>query len=54
MDLGGETDPKLVEFLLDSRNYPEQPVSIAFHETHISQVFVGDRIVYKIKKPVNL
>jgi uncharacterized protein len=53
MDGNRTVDPKLVHFLLDPRSYPEQPISIAYHETHISQVFVGDQIAYKIKKPVD-
>ena len=49
-----EVDPKLIEFLLNPDNYPEEPHSIEHYETHISHVFVGDSLVYKIKKPVNL
>jgi aminoglycoside phosphotransferase family enzyme/predicted kinase len=52
------TDPAeylhaLTDFLMDARSYPEEPASIIRYETHISLVFVGDRIVYKIKKPVD-
>ncbi len=43
----------LKEFLLNPSNYPEMPREIKYFETHISQVFVGDRFVYKIKKPVD-
>ncbi len=43
----------LKDFLLDPNNYPEKPREIKYFETHISQVFVGDRYVYKIKKPVD-
>ncbi len=43
----------LIAFFLKPSSYPEKPSSITHHETHISQVFVGDAYVYKIKKPVN-
>jgi uncharacterized protein len=49
-----EVERKLVDFLLNPDNYPEKSRAIVHHETHISQVFVGDSYVYKIKKPVNL
>lgn len=48
-----QTDPKLVEFLLEPGSYPEKPKKIEHFETHISHVFVGDTKVYKIKKPVD-
>jgi len=41
------------EFLLNPKNYPEKTQEIKYFETHISQVFVGDKYVYKIKKPVD-
>lgn len=44
---------ELKDFLLNSANYPEKPKEIKYFETHISQVFVGDEYVYKIKKPVD-
>ncbi len=34
--------------------YPEKPSSVTFRETHISRVYILDRHVYKMKKPVNL
>lgn len=43
----------LKDFLLKPENYPEKPSRIEYFETHISQVFVGDKYVYKIKKPVD-
>ncbi len=46
-----DNDP--AAFLLDPRSYPERPSAVVHHETHISHVFVGDKFVYKIKKPVN-
>ena len=33
--------------------YPERPTRIELVQTHISSVFIGDKYVYKIKKPVN-
>jgi len=47
------TERALIDFLLDSRNYPERTRAVSHLETHISHVFVGDRFVYKVKKPVN-
>lgn len=44
----------LLEFLSQKSNYPEKPSQIIHYETHISHVFVGEEVVYKIKKPVNL
>lgn len=51
----GSPEPSraLIDFMIDARSYPEEPTSIVCYETHISLVFVGDRLVYKIKKPVN-
>ncbi|MCX7990905.1 MAG: AAA family ATPase [Proteobacteria bacterium] len=43
----------LKDFMLNPKNYPERPKEIKYFETHISQVFVGDEYVYKIKKPVD-
>ncbi|MGC9324009.1 MAG: hypothetical protein ACP5G0_04585 [Desulfomonilia bacterium] len=43
----------LVEFLCDPRAYPENPGSVDLVQTHISWVFIGDRYVYKVKKPVD-
>ena len=48
-----EVDPKLIEFLLNPDNYPEKPHVVDHYETHISHVFVGDSIAYKVKKPVD-
>ena len=41
-----------VEFLSRPQAYPERPSGVARIETHISHVFVTDRYVYKLKKPV--
>jgi aminoglycoside phosphotransferase family enzyme/predicted kinase len=48
-----EVDSKLIEFLLNPDNYPEKPHVVDHYETHISHVFVGDSIAYKVKKPVD-
>ena len=44
---------KLIEDLINPSAYPENPNKIKFVQTHISTVFIGDKFVYKIKKPVN-
>ena len=44
---------KLIEDLMNPSAYPENPNKIKFVQTHISTVFIGDKFVYKIKKPVN-
>jgi len=48
-----ETSQRLINFLLNPRNYPERPLAISHLETHISHVFIGNDFVYKIKKPVD-
>lgn len=50
------TDHKLlVQSLLQGRLFPEQkPQTFHLIETHISSVIVGDDVVYKLKKPINL
>jgi hypothetical protein len=39
--------------LLDANAYPEPTKKVELIQTHISFVFLTDRFVYKIKKPVN-
>jgi uncharacterized protein len=41
-----------VQFLSQSRSYPEQPTRIEVIETHFSWVFLTERHAYKLKKPV--
>lgn len=41
-----------VSFLRDPGAYPERPGRVDVIETHISWVFLTDRFVYKLKKPV--
>lgn len=40
--------------LLGPSAYPESTVSVDFKETHISRVYLTDKHVYKLKKPLNL
>ena len=49
-----DTNPKLIEFLLAPRSYPEGTSAVTHMETHISHVFIGDTLVYKIKKPLDM
>lgn len=41
-----------VAFLADPAAYPARPRHLVCRETHMSWVFIGDRFVYKLKKPV--
>jgi aminoglycoside phosphotransferase family enzyme len=43
----------MIEDLMKSTAYSEKPKKIKFVQTHISNVFIGEEFVYKIKKPVN-
>lgn len=44
----------LVRDLLDPRAYPDpRPASVSLKETHISQVFLTDREVFKVKRAVS-
>ncbi|HWB08060.1 MAG TPA: AAA family ATPase [Pirellulales bacterium] len=42
----------LVDLLLHPSAYPDRPSRVELVETHISWVFLTDRFVYKLKKPV--
>jgi aminoglycoside phosphotransferase family enzyme/predicted kinase len=44
----------LREILQDPAVYPEPTTTVEVRETHISLVFLTDRYVYKIKKPIDL
>jgi len=44
---------KMIDDLMHPSAYPEAPKNITLAQTHISTVFIGDKFVYKIKKPVN-
>ncbi len=43
----------MIDDLMHPSAYPEDPGNITLAQTHISNVFIGDEFVYKIKKPVN-
>lgn len=43
---------RLLKLLLDPRTYGNGTASVELRETHISWVFLTDRHVYKVKKPV--
>lgn len=44
---------KLIKSLLDPKAYPEATAKVRLVETHVSFIFLTDRFVYKVKKPVN-
>ncbi|MGD2125589.1 MAG: phosphotransferase [Desulfobacteraceae bacterium] len=43
----------IIEDLLDPASLPDETKNVSVVQTHISIVFVADRFVYKVKKPVN-
>lgn len=47
------TQQKMIDDLMQPSAYPEMPETITLAQTHISNVFIGDKFVYKVKKPVN-
>ncbi|MBL8828016.1 MAG: AAA family ATPase [Planctomycetaceae bacterium] len=47
-----DQERRVVEFLRRRTSYADIPRTVQLIETHISQVFVTDRFVYKLKKPV--
>ncbi len=44
---------KLLKAMQDPGFYPEQPPHVEIMETHVSTLFLTDRYVYKVKKPVH-
>jgi aminoglycoside phosphotransferase family enzyme len=46
-------NPSMIKDLLDPSSLPDVTKNVSLVQTHISTVVVGDRFVYKIKKPVN-
>jgi len=44
----------LIRGLSDPAVYPHHPQSVQVIQTHISVVFIAGRLVYKVKKPLNL
>ncbi len=43
----------LIEDLLNPASLPDETSTVSLIQTHISMVFIADRFVYKVKKPVN-
>lgn len=50
---GERMEQQLINSLLDVNCYPEPTDSVRHIQTHISHIFITDRLVYKIKKPVD-
>jgi aminoglycoside phosphotransferase family enzyme/predicted kinase len=48
------TPEELHQRLLDPHAYPSPPGTIELRETHASCVYLTDKTVYKVKKPVNI
>jgi uncharacterized protein len=48
-----QTKNPLVDSMLNPRTYPEETSKIDLIQTHISFVFLTEKYVYKVKKPVN-
>jgi aminoglycoside phosphotransferase family enzyme len=46
--------PELIQTLLDPKAYPDPPGRIELRQTQMSYIFLTDKHVYKVKKPVNL
>ena len=44
---------KLIKSLLKPAAYPEPTAEVRLIETHVSFIFITDRFVYKVKKPVD-
>jgi uncharacterized protein len=43
----------MIDDFLDPKVFPDKTESVSLTQTHISIVFLADKFVYKIKKPVN-
>ena len=43
----------MIDDLMIPSAFPDSTDKITLAQTHISTVFIGDKFVYKIKKPVN-
>jgi hypothetical protein len=50
----GDSQDRLVRFLLEPRSYAHKPARVRMVQTHISRVFIAPPFVFKMKKPVNL
>jgi uncharacterized protein len=44
---------KLIKSLLKPKAYPEPTAEVRLIETHVSYIFITERFVYKVKKPVD-
>jgi uncharacterized protein len=51
--IGSNSNPALIQALLDADAYPHDVASVRLIETHISWVLLTGQKAYKIKKPVN-
>jgi aminoglycoside phosphotransferase family enzyme len=51
---GGPPLPEVLAALRQPASYPFPPGTVAVRETHMSYVFLADRFVYQLKKPVRL
>jgi aminoglycoside phosphotransferase family enzyme len=51
---GGLVPAEILAALRDPATYPQPPGVVTARETHMSWVFLTDRFVYKLKKPVRL
>lgn len=45
--------PHMIDDLMNPALFPDRTEGVSLVQTHISNVFVGDRTVYKVKKAVN-
>lgn len=52
MTLGLPRIETVLAFLRRPKAHPERPTTITVRETHFAWVFIGDRVVRKMKKPV--
>lgn len=48
------TGEEMLKSLSRKDAFPVAVESVEVHQTHISEVFIGDNVVYKVKKPVKL
>lgn len=49
-----DNDPEVLAFLRDPNSYPHRPAGVEELQTHGSHVFLVEREVFKVKKPVDL
>ena len=46
-------DRPMIDHMLNPASYPDPTTAVQHLQTHISHLFLTDRYVYKIKKPVD-